>query len=693
MQKFLPIALIATLLISCSDLPPEDHGGSRSEEGKNSDGKTEDGHDVMVFQEGDLDNILIRIDTTAMSEEGFSGTVIFKDMKPEDIPNVGDIMASGTTEDIPYGFLYKVQGVSTTNGITAAVVKSASLEEAIEDANFESETEFEFDEDGNLLKMLMKSNNVSSNVSVPLNLSKEIVFVKNDNIEGKLTAGASYTITFVFNIEIKSWRIQSTKMAIKQDGRITLNGSIKGQVEKNIRKELGRVNLPNITFWVGVFPFAIPVVVTNDLVLNLKIAGKAEAGMEATYTLNTNGEYGFEYRNGTFYKIAQSSLTHSFEYEQYMSGEIRTGINATLETKLYGVAGLALDAGPALKLSVEGRPIGTYVFDDGFQLSENNGVYLDFGLDFAANITLGMLGFNVYYKFAEGWITLRTLYEASFLPSFDELQISVSDSNVSIISGIRRDRLNYPIKNYGFCIEKAAGECKNNRGIKKVLGAGVRSGEYRVIDTTFNDIEGESYTIRPYFENGVGGTYYDKEVNVVQGVVQSSTSNSGNCEAETYNTVVIGTQVWMVDNLNCNVSGSKCYDDRNVNCAKYGRLYDWATAMTVCPSGWHLPSDAEWTTLTNFVGGLGTAGKHLKAASGWDGNGNGLDSHNFSALPGGLNYSGILFSTVGNGGYWWTATENNANSAWYRGMYYDNDNVGRQYDNKSNLLSVRCLQD
>jgi uncharacterized protein (TIGR02145 family) len=686
MLKLFPIALFTTLLFSCSELPPE-----VPDIEKNSAGKTEDGHDVVVFQEGDLDNILIRIDTTAISEESFSGTMIFKDMPAEEIPSAGDIIASPPTEDVPNGFLYKVQGVSTTEGITAAVVRSASLEEAIEDASFESETEFEFDEDGNLLKMTMKS------VSAQLNLKKEFVFVQNDNLEGKLGADVSYKISFIFEIDIKRWKLQYTKMSIRQDGNATLSGSIKGKVEKTIKKELGRDKLPNITFWIG----WVPVVVTNELIYNLKIAGKAEVSLNATYTLNTSGEYGVEYRNGRFSKIAENSFSHSFDYEQHVSGEIRIGAIATLETKLYGVAGLLLDAGPALRLSVKGNPVGVYVFDNGFD-SEKNGVILDYGQEYAAKVTLGMLGFNLSYLFAEGWITDRTLYQTNFLPSFDEPQISIIESSVTIKSGIKRDKLNYTVKSYGFCIEKIANECKNGGGIKRTLGESVKTDEYREINTTFSDIEDENFNVRPYFENGIGGTYYDRAVSVVQGIVQIYSSSSGtlnssssasDCEGKKYKSIVIGTQTWMAENLDCDISGSKCYDDNPANCTAYGRLYDWATAMTVCPLGWHLPTDAEWETLTNFVGGLSTAGKHLKAASGWSGSGNGLDSHNFAALPGGLNYSGILFSTAGNGGYWWTATESATNSAYYRGMYYDNDNVGRQYDNKGNLLSVRCLMD
>jgi uncharacterized protein (TIGR02145 family)/uncharacterized repeat protein (TIGR02543 family) len=165
----------------------------------------------------------------------------------------------------------------------------------------------------------------------------------------------------------------------------------------------------------------------------------------------------------------------------------------------------------------------------------------------------------------------------------------------------------------------------------------------------------------------------------------------------TYKTVVIGGKAWMAENLNYqSTSGeSWCYNDDNSNCDEYGRLYDWNTAKTVCPLGWHLPTRVEWNMLVTAVGGFSTAGKRLKATTGWNSNGNGTDDYGFSALPGGSRYhwDGSDFNDVGDFGFWWTATENGANNAYYQYISIDDD-MYENYDyDKSDGNSVRCVQD
>jgi uncharacterized protein (TIGR02145 family) len=194
-------------------------------------------------------------------------------------------------------------------------------------------------------------------------------------------------------------------------------------------------------------------------------------------------------------------------------------------------------------------------------------------------------------------------------------------------------------------------------------------------------------------------------------------------DGQTYRTVTIGTQAWMAQNLNFNVTGSWCYDNNSSNCDLYGRLYDWSMVMGfasscnttscasqvqsshrgICPVGWHVPSTAEWRTLVNFVGGSSVAGTRLRAQSGWDpfrgwrGTPGGTDVHGFSALPGGFRWSDsrlpFAFAFVGVIGRWWSATEHDATNAQLQIMFSNFSNVYAGWNVKANGYSLRCVKD
>ena len=214
----------------------------------------------------------------------------------------------------------------------------------------------------------------------------------------------------------------------------------------------------------------------------------------------------------------------------------------------------------------------------------------------------------------------------------------------------------------------------------------------------------QAKTAQPPVDNGVS-----------DGVLKDS--RDGN----RYDVIEISKQVWMAENLNYKVSGSRCYGNKPENCKKYGRLYNWAAAMKACPYGWHLPSNSEWEELYKAVGGKEEAGKKLKARSGgWNYKeevtrvaagvngrtkatiytnrtekkfGNGTDEIGFSALPGGYGSSGENFDYVGKSGCWWSSGEYNNSHAYYCSIDYDSDSANCDEYDKSDLFSVRCLQD
>jgi uncharacterized protein (TIGR02145 family) len=194
---------------------------------------------------------------------------------------------------------------------------------------------------------------------------------------------------------------------------------------------------------------------------------------------------------------------------------------------------------------------------------------------------------------------------------------------------------------------------------------------------------------------------------------------------QVYNTVLIGSQCWLKENLNVGTmipaedemqdNGTiekYCYDDDEANCDKYGGLYQWDEIMQyftsegaqgICPPGWHIPTDAEWCTLTTFIDTTvncnanswnGTnAGYKMKSTSGWYLNGNSSDAYGFSALPGGYRNDDGDFEYIEKYAGFWSSTENNSNFAWSRSFYYGFDEVYRGYFYKEGGFSVRCLKD
>jgi len=174
-----------------------------------------------------------------------------------------------------------------------------------------------------------------------------------------------------------------------------------------------------------------------------------------------------------------------------------------------------------------------------------------------------------------------------------------------------------------------------------------------------------------------------------------------------YKTVKIGSQTWMAENLNYDTADgtlSWCYENSVDSCDKYGRLYNWYAASTVCPSGWHLPTRGEWGSLAKAAGGTGDygqsgpAGTNLKSKSGWNDyygiSGNGTDSLGFSALPGGRrNQNFVDFDGAGNISYWWTATKDNMYFAYNRGIDYIYNFVYANLSLDENGHSVRCVED
>lgn len=205
-----------------------------------------------------------------------------------------------------------------------------------------------------------------------------------------------------------------------------------------------------------------------------------------------------------------------------------------------------------------------------------------------------------------------------------------------------------------------------------------------------------------------------------------------NRDGREYQWVRIGTQVWMAENLawlpdvsppsegsseqplhyvfrfmGSSVESARKWDFYE----SFGVFYNWPAAMNgadssnrvpsgvrgACPEGWHLPSDAEWEILVNFLGGQYAAGKPLKSVRGWnefeDNPGKGSNESGFNAIAAGARHTSEGFYQLGFNAFFWSSTANDDFSAWYRYLGYFHNGVYRYYCNKGYGFAIRCVKD
>ena len=345
--------------------------------------------------------------------------------------------------------------------------------------------------------------------------------------------------------------------------------------------------------------------------------------------------------------------------------------------------------------------------------------------------TLWSLGYNwdnmqgtVYDK--RGGFSVRCVSNVTLAAGFPVITTTAATYNGTTIATSGGE-----ITSDGGAIVTERGICWNTTQKPTIVNS--KTSDYEGIGSFTSKMTGltpnTTYFCRSYATNSVG-TAYGNEISFKTTPIQTVTDVDGNV----YNTVIIGTQVWMVENLKTtkfndgtnipnvtqNTSWSNrltpgyCWYDNNIiNKSSYGALYNWYTVNTgrLAPKGWHVPTDAEWQTLRDYVA-VNTSGNDAQAlasktdwaSSIWTGAvGNDLKNNNttgFTAFPGGLRYSSDGgFDYVGLRGYWWSSTESydtSASDAWDRYMTYDDNDLNRVFDvykTKSCGFSVRCVWD
>jgi uncharacterized protein (TIGR02145 family) len=233
-----------------------------------------------------------------------------------------------------------------------------------------------------------------------------------------------------------------------------------------------------------------------------------------------------------------------------------------------------------------------------------------------------------------------------------------------------------------------------------------------------------TYYVRAYATNSAG-TAYGNELSFTTtaggGGIVTNPGAGVTFDGYTYSSIVLGNgQEWMAANLrtttyangdpipnvtddtqwqNLTTGAWAHYNNDSQYENPYGKLYNWYTVAdprNVCPTGWHVPSDAEWTVLCDYLGGGAVVGGKMKSTGTayWlTPNTGATNESGFSGLPGGYRNLGGTFGNIGANGLWWSSTEDGTDSAWFRALSYDSGHVYRSNGGKANGFSVRCLRD
>jgi len=275
-------------------------------------------------------------------------------------------------------------------------------------------------------------------------------------------------------------------------------------------------------------------------------------------------------------------------------------------------------------------------------------------------------------------------------------------------------------------IDPAGGSAFVEMGTSELLSVPFAFEAKHARTLTLKDVKGNEYEITV-------DTLGNLNVSPILPIWQCGLPITDERDGQSYATVQIGTQCWMAENLNigtriagtANAANNEtiekyCFGDDEANCDVYGGLYQWdemmgytttAGVQGICPEGWHLPTDAEWTALTNYVSSQpvylcnsipGHIAKALAAKTNWNTStvtcavGNDLALNNatgFTVLPGGYRFTNGTIYNLGSMCHFWSSTEYSATDARNRNLIYNNAYVYGLYYVKGDGFSVRCLRD
>ena len=302
---------------------------------------------------------------------------------------------------------------------------------------------------------------------------------------------------------------------------------------------------------------------------------------------------------------------------------------------------------------------------------------------------------------------------APVIPTITTADIIVVADTLAISGGDVLSDGGSPVTERGICWNTVKNPTRSTSSLDPYTISGNGLGNFMSMMALSKQSYNLTFYVRAYAKNNVGTAYgTEMSFSPVKLLVKDIDGNF-------YHFVKIGTQIWMVGNLittkfndgsiipyiedasawSSRINSGYCWynADESANKNIYGALYNWYAVNSgyLCPTGWHVPSDDEWNTLSIFLGGVTLSGGKLKETGNqhWASPNSGATNETFfAALPGGYRTNTGLFENIGNYGQFWSATYGTANVSLYRYLYYGNGSMISSFVNQKYGLSVRCLK-
>jgi uncharacterized protein (TIGR02145 family) len=686
MKQIFKLTLILSVILTASGCKKDENN-----EKKKPDLVTETGSTVHV------------LDTKTKVESITPNGITFKNWGGEQQPQKGDIIVSAPAENVPFGFLYKIKTISSSDGMISITTEPASIEEAVQNASVHETINLNdyiigiVDAEGKEIpmarNMLKAGGSVESGVKIEINASMPL---GGENLKAKLEGEAELKLIADFDLEIEEGNLQRMKFTVSPEfmTKITLGFEGKIKAEKTIT--IAQVKLSPIVIQAGFVPIVFVPVVSLDVEIGIEGTAKLAANL---VDINYKYIYGMEYKDGILSKIEQNDskpVKILEDVQLLLSGEAKVEPQLSLKFKLYDQeAYIGVFGGYPTKLSVEDITLNLNVV---YGLEEfNPKMKLTTGITLGLEAKLEIFSKKLLeFKPSFNAVTWN-IWERKVFPEFDEItfdnQTSSSITSRSVIKGFE---FIFSVEQYGFCWGLAPKPAVT--GNKNEFGS-LASGKYDLpVLYNISSLQGNrTYYIRPYFKN-MFGIFYGKEI----GFSLDEDPDDPNDP----NGVVINGVRWATRNVAAPGAFAAKPEDpgmfyqwnRKTAWPATGNVTGWGwdsspstgtaweKSNDPCPAGWRMPTAVEQQNLFN-------AGSMWTNINGVYGRQFGSGSNTiFLPAVGARIYSDGMFVNEGSNGYYWSSTQNNATYAYC--LSFSSVTAGVSYNNlRAYGFSCRCVAD